>query len=125
MVDTMSEIPPILATASFSPNSLNTEEDCLPVFRVDGFPSWDNPATTIEVAAAWQKIMYHTYVHFLFKLGAHVAGSEGHDGGGALVADEVVHDGRHRVDIGRRGGEVSAAEWGPQEGRHPVANSIE
>ena len=60
-----------------------------------------------------------------FILATHVSGGEGHDSGGALVADEVVYDGRQRVHIARRGGEVSAAEWGPQEGCHPVANSIE
>ena len=64
--------------------------------------------------------------NFLFKVRTHVSGGEGDDGGGALVAEDLVGDGRHGVHVGRRGGgEVGATESGPQEGRHPVSNKIE
>ena len=39
IADTMSEIPPVLSKAAVSQYSLGAEDDCLPVFRVDGFPS--------------------------------------------------------------------------------------
>ena len=60
-----------------------------------------------------------------FILRTHVSGGEGDDGGGALVAEDLVGDGRHGVHVGRRCGEVGAAESCPQEGRHPVSNKIE
>ena len=63
--------------------------------------------------------------NFLIKLRTHVTGGEGDDGGGALVAEDLVGDGRHGVHVGRRCGEVGAAESCPQEGRHPVSNKIE
>ena len=62
---------------------------------------------------------------FLYQFRTHVSGGEGHDGGGALVAEDVIRDCGHRVHAGGRGGEIGATKRGPQEGGHPVTNEIE
>ena len=64
-------------------------------------------------------------LNFLFKVRTHVSGGEGHDGGGALVAEDAVRDGSHGVHASGRCGEIGATKRGPQEGGHPVTNKIE
>ena len=54
----------------------------------------------------------------------HISCGEGHDGGGALVVEEVVGDGGEGVGVGGRGGQGVAPVGGPQEGGHPVAHNV-
>ena len=54
----------------------------------------------------------------------HISGGEDHDGGGALVVEEVVGDGGEGVGVGGRGGQGVAPVGGPQEGGHPVAHNV-